>query len=326
MKTYRINAFLFVLGLLLAAPALRAYAKQAPEFPPGTFSDGKYYSLEQLRGQVVVLFFYEKNCPSCTRKIPDHNKIVAQFRGQPVTFIAIAAGDSADEAAAYAKRTGLAMPIFADKLSLMEKLYGIEISLKNIYQFRLIDPTGNIVDRSMAPEAIKRALANAKQLYNVADYHETLTPVINLLNQNQYKVAAQGLRRYLSSRDKDVKASAQTLNETLLEQAKNWVKQADEFVETDPIQARTLYSNASTLFSRESFSKHVRTQLKSLKSNSVIKDEAAARKMYAKMIKAVGQMKREQVPELVTYAKKIAEKYPDTPTGQRCARLVEGLE
>jgi len=32
----------------------------APEFPPGQFSDGQTYKMSDLRGKVVVLYFYEK--------------------------------------------------------------------------------------------------------------------------------------------------------------------------------------------------------------------------------------------------------------------------
>ena len=34
--------------------------EQAPDFPPGEFSDGGRYSLEDLRGKAVVLYLYEK--------------------------------------------------------------------------------------------------------------------------------------------------------------------------------------------------------------------------------------------------------------------------
>jgi hypothetical protein len=52
-----------VLFLCLAAPiavgAGRA-GEQAPDFPPGEFTDGGRYSLEDLRGKAVVLHLYEK--------------------------------------------------------------------------------------------------------------------------------------------------------------------------------------------------------------------------------------------------------------------------
>ena len=34
--------------------------EKAPDFPPGEFSDGGHYSLQDLRGKAVVLYLYEK--------------------------------------------------------------------------------------------------------------------------------------------------------------------------------------------------------------------------------------------------------------------------
>lgn len=52
-----------VLFLCLAATIARGAGRageQAPDFPPGEFTDGGRYSLEDLRGKVVVLHLYEK--------------------------------------------------------------------------------------------------------------------------------------------------------------------------------------------------------------------------------------------------------------------------
>lgn len=330
MKTYQSILATLAAGVLLVLAAPSVFAETAPDFPPGVFTDGKFYSLEELRGEVVVLFFYEQRCPSCTRKIPDRNKVVEQFRGKPVTFIAIAAGDSASEATAYVKRTGLDMPVFADKLSMMEKLYNTKISLNNIYQFRVIDPSGNIVGYTMDAQTINKALANVKsneanQTYKPADYYEALHPVVELLNNDEHEDAMKGLSRLLRSRDDAVKASAQALNEAVIAQAQCWVEQADQQLETDPFEARRLYTKAEDLFPREAFAKEVRKKLSALKSNQIIKDENAARKMYVKMLKAIDDMKPEQKPELIAYMKKIGEKYPDTPTGKRCGVMAESL-
>lgn len=52
-----------LLFLCLAAPtavgAGRA-GEQAPDFPPGEFTDGGRYTLQDLRGKAVVLYLYEK--------------------------------------------------------------------------------------------------------------------------------------------------------------------------------------------------------------------------------------------------------------------------
>ena len=330
MKTYRSILTALAAGLLLVLATQPAAAKQAPDFPPGVFTDGRSYSLEQLRGRVVVLFFYEQNCPSCARKIPERNKLVEQYRDQPVTFIAVAAGDSSSEASAYVRRTKLAMPVFADKLSMMEKLYGTKISLNNIYQFRVIDPEGNIAGYIMDAPTINQALAKVKpaatiQAYNPDDYNEELKPVVDRLNNDKHDDALEGLRRPLRDRDKELKASAEALHEAILTQAKGWVEQADQLVKTDPFEARKLYTKASELFPREAFAKEVRKKLTLLKSNQMIKDEASARKMYVKVLKAIDKMKPEQTPELIAYIKKISEDYPDTPTGKRCAKMAANL-
>ena len=52
-----------VLFLCLAATIARGAGRageQAPDFPPGEFTDGGRYSLEDLRGKAVVLYLYEK--------------------------------------------------------------------------------------------------------------------------------------------------------------------------------------------------------------------------------------------------------------------------
>ena len=49
--------------LCLAAPAALGAGRageQAADFPPGEFTDGGRYSLEDLRGKAVVLYMYEK--------------------------------------------------------------------------------------------------------------------------------------------------------------------------------------------------------------------------------------------------------------------------
>ena len=52
-----------VLLLCLVLPSARGAGRageQAADFPPGEFTDGGRYSLEDLRGKAVVLYMYEK--------------------------------------------------------------------------------------------------------------------------------------------------------------------------------------------------------------------------------------------------------------------------
>lgn len=59
----RASGWLLAGGLLLTAagPALAQgkSGEMAPDFPPGSFTDNATHSLADLRGKVVVLYFFE---------------------------------------------------------------------------------------------------------------------------------------------------------------------------------------------------------------------------------------------------------------------------
>jgi cytochrome oxidase Cu insertion factor (SCO1/SenC/PrrC family) len=64
MKRFALGG-LTALALLagLAPPAatqMQVKLGEAADFPPGRFTDGNKYSLADLRGKVVVLYFFEK--------------------------------------------------------------------------------------------------------------------------------------------------------------------------------------------------------------------------------------------------------------------------
>jgi len=134
------------------------FGEMAPDFPAGVFSDGKQYHISDFRGKLLVLFFYEQRCPTCRATIPERNRTVKRFQGKPVTFIGVGAGDSPGEVQSYIAHTRLAMPVFADSRSAMEKAYGFRISLNNIYQVRVIGPDGRVIAYDMKPATIEEAL------------------------------------------------------------------------------------------------------------------------------------------------------------------------
>ena len=54
--------------ILVLSSALRAFAgggmgESAPDFPPGVFSDGARYQVNDFEGKLLVLFFFESECP-----------------------------------------------------------------------------------------------------------------------------------------------------------------------------------------------------------------------------------------------------------------------
>ena len=63
----RVPALVVAAALLLPCLAVSTAlgagnaGEQAADFPPGEFTDGGRYSLEDLRGKAVVLYLYEKD-------------------------------------------------------------------------------------------------------------------------------------------------------------------------------------------------------------------------------------------------------------------------
>src|ERR1051325_461501 len=59
----------------------------APSFSV-TALDGRQFDLSSLRGKIVVLNFWSISCPPCLDEIPKLNKLVEEFGGKDVVFIA----------------------------------------------------------------------------------------------------------------------------------------------------------------------------------------------------------------------------------------------
>ncbi|MBX9685072.1 MAG: redoxin domain-containing protein [Candidatus Obscuribacterales bacterium] len=232
---------IFLAFFLLATLGLPTIASEggnigdyAPEFPEGEFTDAGQYKLKDYLGKVVVLFFYEKRCPSCKATIPSRNKIVGRFQNSPVKFFGIAAGDSIQEARTYVAETHLNMPVFADQQSLMEKAYGIDISMQNVYQVRLIGPDGIIRDYDMkvrsiegvlreletapgngnglvqsANEAAKRGGKGVSQILRKKSINAN-NQAISLLNKANYRAAIAAFEAVLES-DPDYQSARENL-------------------------------------------------------------------------------------------------------------------
>lgn len=310
----------------MLAAALPA-AADVKDFPPGSFNDGQRYSLEDMKGKVVVLFFYEQNCPRCTGEIPNRNKVVDQFAGKPVKFFAIGAGDTLMETKSYVTGNRLKMTSFSDVFGVMQYRYGTgQISLQNIWQFRVIGPKGDVVANSMDPADIERALSGAIWKFKDGGYDQRLMPIIDALEWGQYVPAVRELKKYTKGGNKATQESANKLWDTLKTEAKGWMDEAAKAVETDPVKAYDTYTKVSAAFVGDDLGKEADAGLKSLAKNQAVTDELAARKMFELFYTASSKAMPQQKPQFIQQAQAIAKKYPETPTGKKAASLATELE
>ena len=301
---------------------------EVKDFPPGAFSDGQKYSLEDMQGKVVVLFFYDQDCPKCRGLIPDRNKVVDQFAGKPVKFFAVAAGDTLSDAKSYIMGTKLKMTTFSDLFGVMQARYGTgTISLQNIYQFRVIGPKGNVVANSMEPADIERALAGgAMWKFKDAGYDPRLMPIIDALEWGQYVPAVRELKKYTKGGNKATQESAVKLWDTLKSEAKGWMEEAAKGIETDPVKAYDTYTKVSGAYIGDDLGKEADTALKTLAKNKAVNDELAARKMFDGLSVASARAQVTQKGAFIEQARAIGKKYPESPTGKKAEALASEME
>jgi peroxiredoxin len=323
--------WLLLLGLILFLPGTAAaqgkFGEEAPDFPPGVFSDGLKYRLSDFKGKVVVLFFYESTCPRCKGTIPARNAVVKAFKDRPVMFIAIGASDPWYDVARYSRETGLAMPIFVDSLGLMEKRYGQKISLQNIWQFRVIGPDGRIVGYEMTRAALEKVLDEVKVewKYNRKDYDPKLEPALAAFEWNQHVVGMKLLAPLRKSKTKAVAKSAAQLYAEIRKEGEAWKEEAEKVAEENPLQAYDLYGRVAKVFAGEDLAKSVAAPMKKLAADKAVSRELAARKAFDQLQMQMAQVTSAQSRQIIAVGKAILKKFAGTPTAEQVQTLITEL-
>ncbi len=303
------------------------FGSEAPEFPPGVFADGRRYSLADLRGKVVVLFFYESGCPTCKKSIPERNEVVKAFKDKPVKFLAVGAGDPAGEVAAYGRETGLAMPAFVDSLSLMEGRYGLEISLKNIYQFRVIGPDGKVIGMSMGKADLEKMVAAAKPewKYKAEGQPAKLDPAVDALEWGQYALGMKLLAPLRKSPVKELAAAANGVFDKVKAEAAGWKEEAAGAAGAEPVKAYDLYAKVVEALPGDDMARAAAVAMSNLKTKKPVMAELAARKALNDLdvkTAGAGPAQRKAAAQLFTG---VAKKHPNTAAGAKATAVAEEL-
>jgi len=241
-----------------------------------------------------------------------------------VAFFAVAAGDTLADAKRYVGETRMAMPVFADALGLMESRYGQQISLNNIHQTRVIDPTGKIIDYRFDEPSIERALKDAKWKFKDEADDKKLAAATQLLESGRYAEGIQKLKPFLKR--KDTAESAQKLLDKVKAEVRGWVKEADECKGSDPVKAFDLYARAAAAFSKtEEPGTAGAAGVKALAEDKAVKAELAARKTFARVQAALSRATPQQKGEVARFCHDIVKKHPGTPTADKARSLAEEL-
>jgi len=97
---------------------------RAPEFRLQSM-DGKYISLSELKGKVVMVHFWATWCPPCVEEIPTLDKLYREFMGKDFEMLAISVDEGGIAAVApFMQKNHLHVPIFFDPRRSIAGAYG----------------------------------------------------------------------------------------------------------------------------------------------------------------------------------------------------------
>ncbi|HXC58731.1 MAG TPA: TlpA disulfide reductase family protein [Steroidobacteraceae bacterium] len=129
-----------LVGGLLVAPALAvAPAGPAPKFQLTSMA-GKPISLDQLKGQVVMINFWASWCGPCREEMPVLEKLYAKYKPMGFTMIGVNVEPDSKLAAEWLKATPVTFPILFDTKSEVSKLYQVSSMPSTV----IVDRKGNL--------------------------------------------------------------------------------------------------------------------------------------------------------------------------------------
>lgn len=96
-----------------ADAATTLYAASLPDIA------GKLQSLQQWRGQVLVVNFWATWCPPCLEEMPELSDLQQKYRGQGLTIVGISTDDVA-KMQEYARSTPVSYPLLSGDYAAME--------------------------------------------------------------------------------------------------------------------------------------------------------------------------------------------------------------
>jgi len=241
-------------------------------------------------------------------------------------FLAVNSGNPKTVVEQYAKSNKFEWPIWVDDQRETEKPFGFTISLQNIYQCVLIDPSGKIhripaEDKGIADE-VNKYLPQAKMVFDGIAVPEKLKAIARDLELGQYDPGLAQLASLAQKGPKDVLESAQAMYEKLKPLADQGLERAKAFEgEGKKYLAYAEYAKVAAWFKGTEYEKTATAAMAPLKKDKEVQDELAAKAMLdqAKTLMASSKKAdKESAPALLAALQK---KYPNSEAAKEAAKL-----
>lgn len=132
----------------IAIPQLLPNGSLAPEWKLKAYNEDKMISLSDLKGKVILLDFWIKNCGPCIQSVPHLNELHNKFKGNDFQIVGINSYDSKEDVSWFCNKHKISYPVLLHGKAVAEE-YGVS----GFPTFFVIDKTGKIIYSSTGYEA-----------------------------------------------------------------------------------------------------------------------------------------------------------------------------
>jgi peroxiredoxin len=147
-----------VVSVIVAAAAAMLWfsSSSAPQVGRGSIAPaielpgldpGQSYSLEALRGRVVLVNFWATWCKPCEDEMPAMNRLYRELEPQGFEMLAVSVGEDAATVRAFRDRLGIVFPILLDE----QKEVARDWQTFAFPESLLVDRDGRILERYVGP-------------------------------------------------------------------------------------------------------------------------------------------------------------------------------
>ena len=295
------------------------------DFPPGLFTDGGNYHLNDIRGKTIVLFFFDPNDARMQATVPQRNALRAKFKDKPVVFLGVQ-GDTIQTARMAASELGLNMPVFADTLGVMANRYRAGLSANKSWAVVMIDGEGKVAHEEMTEASITKTLEKAHFRYKDRQTFEPkLASAMELLEVGEYERAMKAVAVLTTGPDRKTVDSARQFQLMMRSECDVWKAEAEKLAATDPQGAYDLYARIIACFPMTDLARTLADPIRKLEARRDVKNELAARYMYGILGGAISRDERIEKWDAVGYCDEIVRAHPGTPVADKLIAYLDDL-
>jgi hypothetical protein len=243
-------------------------------------------------------------------------------------FLAVNSGNSKSAVEQHAKSNKFEWPIWVDEQRETEKPLGFTISLQNIYQCFLIDPSGRLhrapsEDKAIADE-INKYLPQAKMVFDGITVPDKLKAIARDLELGQYDPGLGQLAGLAQKGGKDVQEAAQAMFDKLKPLAEQGLERAKALEgEGKKYGAYVEYAKVASWFKGTEYEKTASAAMATLKKEKDVQEEIAAKAMLDQAKSLLASSKKADKDSAPGLLAALQKKYPNSEAAKEAAKLAK---